>query len=850
MKSFKKLILIGIFLSPIITTGQNRIKGKITDGQTGDPVYNASVKIKGTTHIVHTNFLGIFDFKSNTKLPLTLVIQSVEYKTKEFIVTDTTELIIALEQQNYSLSEVKVTARRRDEELQQIPIPVAVLTSAQIDNSLSFNVNRIKEMVPSVQLYSSNPRNTTLNIRGLGSTFGLTNDGIDPGVGFYVDGVYYARAAATSLDFIDVQQIEVIRGPQGTLFGKNTTAGTFNITTRKPTFVNTATYEQSLGNYGFIQGKGSFSGPLIENKLAIRVSFSGTHREGFLTNVNDNSDVNTLSNQGAKLQFLYNAGKKLSFLLSGDYTRQRPNGYAQVFAGVVQTQNPAYRQFETIIADLNYQLPSRNPFDRLIDHDTPWKSSQDMGGASLNANYQLSKGQFTSTTAWRSWLWQPSNDRDFTGLQILSKSEAPSIHHQYSQEFRYTSELGKRINLVAGLFGFYQTLDPKGAHTLESGKDQWRFSQSTTSSLWATPGLFDGYGLRSYPVFRNLSAAFYGQVDIKLTEKLILNPGIRINYDQKSVDFRSETYGGLQTTNTALIALQKRVYSAQSFKADVEKINYSGQLTINYKFLERIRAYGNYSLAFKPVGLNLGGLPTQNGQPLTELAVVKPEEVYHAEIGIKSEPFKKTILNLSVFNTDIKNYQTNVRTAELAVVRGYLANAEKVNVKGLELEFSFRAEKYFRINSSVSYTDGRYVSFKNAPVPLEETGPIQIKDISGGVLPGISKWAVSGGIELFRQGKLIGQEGEFFIAGDTYYRSSFSSNPSPSQYLNIEGYQLVNARLGFRAPKGITVFVWSRNLLNTNYFEELLPAGGNAGHYAGVLGDPRTYGITFRYNIF
>jgi hypothetical protein len=98
-------------------------------------------------------------------------------------------------------------------------------------------VNRVKELVPSVQLYSSNPRNTTLNIRGLGSTFGLTNDGIDPGVGFYVDGVYYASPAATSLDFLDIEQIEVLRGPQGTLFGKNTTAGAFNITTRKPSFV-------------------------------------------------------------------------------------------------------------------------------------------------------------------------------------------------------------------------------------------------------------------------------------------------------------------------------------------------------------------------------------------------------------------------------------------------------------------------------------------------------------------------------------------------------------------------------------------------------------------------------------
>jgi iron complex outermembrane receptor protein len=141
-------------------------------------------------------------------------------------------------------------------------------------------VNRLKELVPSVQLYASNARNTTLNIRGLGSPFGLTNDGVDPGVGFYVDGVYYARPAATALDFIDIERVEVLRGPQGTLFGKNTTAGAFNITTRAASFTPGANFELSYGNFGFVQAKGSLTGALSK-KLAARVSFTGTQRNGF-----------------------------------------------------------------------------------------------------------------------------------------------------------------------------------------------------------------------------------------------------------------------------------------------------------------------------------------------------------------------------------------------------------------------------------------------------------------------------------------------------------------------------------------------------------------------------------------
>src|SRR5690606_32804680 len=229
---------------------------------------------------------------------------------------------------------------------------------------------------------------------------------------FYVDGVYYARTAATTLDFIDVEQIEVLRGPQGTLFGKNTVAGAFNVTTRKPSFTPEGRAELSYGNYGFIQAKASLSGPL-SRQLAARISFSGTQRDGLLYNVATQQRVNDLNNLGLRGQLLYTPSERVEVLLTGDLSRQRPNGYAQVFAGVAPTQRPAYRQFEQIIADLNYDVPSRDPFDRLIDHDTPWRSGQDLGGVSVNVDAKLGSGTLTSTSAWRFWNWMPSNDRDF-----------------------------------------------------------------------------------------------------------------------------------------------------------------------------------------------------------------------------------------------------------------------------------------------------------------------------------------------------------------------------------------------------------------------------------------------------
>lgn len=813
----------------------------------GDPVAHATVTIKGTLTSTVADSIGQFSIETKEDLPFSLLINSVGYKPLEIQLhrLQNDPLQITLTDDNV-LAEVLVTSRRRTELLQNVPIPVSVVSGTLADDAGAFNVNRLKELVPSVQLYSSNPRNTGLSIRGLGTTFGLTNDGIDPGVGFYVDGVFYARPAATTLDFIDIEQIEVLRGPQGTLFGKNTTAGAFNVTTRRPSFTPGAAFETSFGNYGFIQAKGAITGP-IGDKLAARISFTGTQRDGLLYNVVTQKPVNDLNNLGIRGQLLFKPSDKIELLLAADASRQRPDGYAQVIAGVAPTLRADYRQFEQIIADLGYSLPSQNPFDRVIDHDTPWRSGQDLGGVSLNADIEVGPGTLTSTTAWRYWNWDPSNDRDFTGLQGLALSQAPSKHRQWSQEVRWAGTFSSRLKAVIGVFAFGQNLNSDPAHTEEAGRDQWRFSQNSTSPLWQTPGLFEGYGIRTYPKLKTFSGAVFGQLDWAITDRLSLLPGVRLNYDDKEVNFRREPYGGLETDDPELIALKNAVYSAQAFDAEIDDTNLSVQLTLAFKAAESVNTFVTYATGFKPIGLNLGGLPTSDGSPMVELAVIKPEEVRHFEVGVKTSPTPTSTLNVTLYNTDVRDFQAQVQAADLAINRGYLANAEKVRVRGIELDGNVRLHDNLLFYGALAYTDGKFVSFTNAPPPLEETGGPTFKDISGGNLPGISKWAGSLGGEIATAGYFLGLDGNYFLAFDTYYRSSFSSNPSPSRYLVVEGYTLLNARIGFRETGNKSVFIWSRNLLDKDYFEQLLPGAGNTGHYAGVLGDPRTFGVTLRY---
>lgn len=852
------LILFLSILTASFTFAQSTITG-VVKGANGVPVPNATVLIRGTKTTTFANDKGEFSISTSQEPPFYLQVSSVGYKAQDFQVLkfQDTPLELTLVE-NAQLDEIVVTSRRRSEVLQDVPIAISVIGGQAAENAGAFNVNRLKELVPSVQLYASNARNTTLNIRGLGSTFGLTNDGIDPGVGFYVDGVYQARPAATSTDFLDIEQIEILRGPQGTLFGKNTTAGAFNITTTKPTQVPTAKVELNVGNYNFMQAKTSVSGAVAKN-LAAKLAISGTQRDGTIWNTSEERRYSGQNNLGFKGQLYYTPSDKLQILLSSDVSIQHPAGYPLVIAGVTTTERSAYRQYAKIISDLGYEQPKIDPFARKINTNTPWKQDQSIGGISLNVDYKIGNGTLTSTTAWRFWNWDPTNDRDFSEVSALTKSQGNSCHDQYSQEVRYAGNISEKVSGVIGVFALAQNL--KGlSQTEEVGKDQWRFVQTSATGAQAgytTPGLLDGFGIKTNSTIKSLSTAIFAQADWEFVEHLHVLPGLRFTYDKKDVDYDRTTYGGLQTTDPALLALKAAVYANQKFNINTDNNNLSGNITLSYRPTTKLNVYGTFSTAYKPVGVNVGGLPTtSNGEADLSLAVVKPEYVQHYELGIKTKPAKGAILNVTAFDTDIKDYQTNVQSPQLGVNRGYLANAEKVNVKGIEIDGSYQLERFLSVNAAVAYLDGKYKKFTNAPLPLEETGHTELvngtatqvafKDASGGRLPGISKWNASGGAEFSAPGRVGSRDGRFFIAGDVSYRSEYSSNPTPSKVLNVDGYTLVNARAGFKSDR-ISIFGWSRNIGNTHYFEQLQAAAGNSGLYAGVLGDPRTYGATVRY---
>lgn len=293
-----------------------------------------------------------------------------------------------------SLDRVVVTARRREEQSQDVPLAISVLNSAMIESTGTLNVGKLTQLQPTVQFYSSNPRNSAINIRGLGAPFGLTNDGIEQGVGLYVDQVYYSRAAASTFDFLDVDQVEVLRGPQGTLYGKNTTAGAINVTSRKPSFDFEGKAELTYGNYDFTQAKASVSGPLVDETLAFRVGTSYTHRRGTIYNVTSGKWINEQDNLGFKGQLLLIANDTLDLTLSADYTHSDPLGFGTVYVRTGSTQRPLARQYAALsAASGNYQPASLNAFDRLSDVDAELSAEQVFAGSSLLANWMWDRAR-------------------------------------------------------------------------------------------------------------------------------------------------------------------------------------------------------------------------------------------------------------------------------------------------------------------------------------------------------------------------------------------------------------------------------------------------------------------------
>jgi len=352
------------------------------------------------------------------------------------------------------MESIVVTARLRQEDPQAIPISMSVVSGSDLSISRTDNVNQLQVLVASLNYSSPNPRNTSMTIRGLGSSvvaIAQSNDGLEPGVGFYVDGVYHARPATAAFDFMDLERVEVLRGPQGTVFGKNTTAGAVSITTKVPSFEFETGGELAAGDFSYFQAKGYVTGP-ISRAAAFRLSGAITRRGGVLYNAFNGDRDNDLGNLAVRGELLYQPNSNFHLRLSADYAQFVNHCCTQVYVTVGQTLKPAARQFPAMAAALNYTPPSTDPYRRIADIDAALGVNTNEGGLAANADWNLGAVTLSSISAYRWWNWDAANDRDYTSVPVQLLQHIPSYQRQFSQEFRIASNGSKAIDYVGGLY--------------------------------------------------------------------------------------------------------------------------------------------------------------------------------------------------------------------------------------------------------------------------------------------------------------------------------------------------------------------------------------------------------------
>lgn len=752
-----------------------------------------------------------------------------------------------------NLAEVTVTAHRREERLQSVPAAVSVVGGELLDATYTVNLQQLSLLVPALYYNSANPRNTAYTIRGLGSntlSISAANDGIEPGVGFYVDEVYHGRPATAAFDFTDIERVEVLRGPQGTLYGKNTTAGAIHVISRAPGFETAASGEVSAGTFNFLQARGWVTGPLGET-LAGRLSAQVTRRDGVIDNLRTGADLNTLANVAVRGQLLLKPTANLQLRLIADLSDLDSACCTQVYLRYGPSRRSAARQFPALAAGLGYAPPSLDVYDRRSDIDADLRIDTQDGGVALIADWTLAPGTLTSVTAWRYWDWDVANDRDYTGIPIQSVQRIPSRQDQYSQELRFASTQDGRLGYVAGLYWFSQEVAGRPTSIYGAQAAYWLLNPASFT-VPIPRNLLDGYGQVGDSRFAMDSQAAFGELGWRAADSLTATLGLRYTYEDKQGSYATQVAGGADLTRLepAVAAELNRarlsIFRPQDYTARDRGGSLSGRANLAWQAADDLLAYLGYARGFKSGGLNMSGLPLDaTNQPALATAVIEDERNSTLELGLKSTLLEgRATLNLAAYRTVVKDYQANiVSSLETAALRSYPSNVPEVRVQGAEADFAAVLGPGLTLRASAAYADGRNTDYPAGPCPLEvQTAAAAACNLTGVPLAGLSRWSGSLGLDWRRA---VGP-GDLVLHVEVSARTGYFSDTSGSEYTWIEGHSLTHASVGYRFANGWDVDLFARNLFDQDYLTALTIQTGNSGLILGQPGDPRLIGVSAR----
>jgi len=730
------------------------------------------------------------------------------------------------------LETVTVTTRRREESSQDVPTPMSVVSGQTLETQRVYRIQDLQQLVPSVNVAYMHARQSSVSIRGLGNN--PASDGLEGSVGLYIDNVYLGRPGMAVFDLMDIEQLEVLRGPQGTLFGKNTTAGVINISTRAPSFTPERSIETSVGEDGYFQTKGTLSGPL-NDQLAGRISAYRTRSDGDIKNEFNGHDLNGGSRDGFRAQLLFKPNENFNLRWIGDYNEEDSSAGTRVLYSTGPTIN-GVNLYSARAAAAGATLV--NGSHRKVNLDSDQHVTVHQGGTSVEANWTLpSDFTLTSVSSYRYWNFTPRND---DGLNVpASYNAGVSVEDkQYSQEFRLASPKGEFFDYVLGAYYFGSDLDNKSFAYYGPQADIW--NGTPRGALANVNSVGRGH-------IKTDSFALFAQGTWHLTPRLDFTAGVRGTYEEKNAWVnRDAPQGGAAVTGAAATARRGRTGAYDSGDLNQYSSSPSGLLNLSYRFTDDLLGYATLSHGEKSGGVNLvvGSAPTAGADSL----LIGTERANNAELGFKSTLWDRRLqLNANVFWTQVNAYQTNAYDDVNRVQ--YLTNAGSVRSRGVEFESTVIPLRGLTLNFNGSFNDVSYLSYKDAPCPPEVSqapGAPASCDLSGHQVVGASKWIgnANGKYEWNLANGL-----QPYVTGSYAFRSKAVGTVEDSDYGQIPSYAVVNLSTGLRGDFNQgqwDVSLWLKNAFDKTYYTTLW-TGGNGG-YEGLLGTPRTLGVTGRYD--
>ena len=807
-------------------------------------------------------------------------------------------------------NDIIVTASKRSQTLQDTPVAVSVTSAAQLEESQIRDLIDLQSSVPSLrvsQLQSS--ANTNFIIRGFGN--GANNAGIEPSVGVFIDGVYRSRSAAQIGDLPNVERIEVLRGPQSTLFGKNASAGVISIVTQKPQFEFGGSAEVTYGNYDAITVKGDVTGP-ISDTIAFSIGGSYNRRDGYAQDLKLDTDVNDRNRWGVRGQLLFEPTDALSIRLIGDYDKIDENCCiaGNVIAGPTVAITNALAGGPSVDAN--------DPFSYDVYNNFLSSNKIKNYGGSAQIDYDLGNLALTSITAYRKMQADTNQDSDFTSADLIGEKSDNVGIDTFTQEVRLTSDFDGPLNFLIGGYYFNEKVDQQsaikfGQHFRPYGDALIRAAsgnllnvgmlETTFGALEGNPAKYAGTffkagtGLDEDYQMKNEAFSIFGTVDFEVTDRLTLTLGGNYTKDRKRFSTNvvsSDVFSGVNLDAAAYTPFRQALLIGQGVPAPTAAFlaanptltlpdgrsanplaglkafqflppflnipnavesgktddgDFSYSIRAAYELTDTINIYATYATGFKASSVNL----SRDSRPLaSDLAAITAAGLRTPNLVAGSrfaDPEEST-----VYEFGLKG-QWDVAAVNVAVfkqsIKGFQSNV--FTGTGFALANAGKQSTFgIEFDGSVRPVDGLNLTLAATYLDAKYDSFVNsaFGDISGTTPAGIPELSLSLGgtyTHEFAGGTKAIAHVDYAYESPVQIVEGLGGFPASVAQNLKREVNSLNASFTIRLTNGIDVGVWGRNLTNAQYLTTIFPAVAQAGSVSGYPSQPRTYGGTIRY---